>query len=124
VELAGHYVPAGRALEVGGDLYDAIELGDGRVAVAIGDVAGHGVLAAAVMGQLRHALRAYALEGHMPAVLAASLDRLVLDAELTMTTCLCGVFDPATGTLEYANAGHPPPLIRRAGGSVERVGRA
>jgi hypothetical protein len=121
VELTGHYVPAGRALEVGGDFYDAIELGDDRVAVAIGDVAGHGVLAAAVMGQLRHALRAYALAGHMPAVLAASLDRLVLDAELTMTTCLCGVFDPATGTLEYANAGHPPPLIRRAGGSVERV---
>ncbi len=69
-----------------------VELRDGRIVIAIGDVAGHGVLAAAVMGQLRNALRAYALEGHMPAVVTASLDRLVLDAELTMTTCLCGVF--------------------------------
>jgi serine phosphatase RsbU (regulator of sigma subunit) len=121
VELAASYVPAGHGLEVGGDFYDAIELGDGRIVIAIGDVAGHGILAAAVMGQLLHALRAYALEGHMPAVLTANLDRLVLDAELTMTTCLCGVFDPVSGILEYANAGHPPPLIRRAGGSVERA---
>ena len=49
------------------------------------------------------------------------LDRLVLDAELTMTTCLCGIFDPVSGLLEYTNAGHPPPLVRRADGTVDRL---
>jgi serine phosphatase RsbU (regulator of sigma subunit)/anti-sigma regulatory factor (Ser/Thr protein kinase) len=117
--LAGRYVPAGQALEIGGDFYDATPLGDGRVVVAIGDVAGHGVLAAAVMGQVRQTLRAYALDGHAPGALMGRLDRLVHDAELVMTTCLCGVFDPAAGTLTYSNAGHPPPLLRRADGTVE-----
>ena len=117
--LAGRYVPAGQALEVGGDFYDATPLPDGRVVVTIGDVAGHGVLAAAVMGQVRQTLRAYALEGHPPDALMTRLDRLVQDAELVMTTCLCGVFDPASGTLSYSNAGHPPPLLRRADGTIE-----
>jgi signal transduction histidine kinase/serine phosphatase RsbU (regulator of sigma subunit) len=119
--LAGRYEPAGRSLEVGGDFYDAVELADGRVVIAIGDVAGHGVLAAAMMGQLRHALRAYAIEGHRPAGLMGRLDRLVLESELDMTTCLCGIFDPVTGSLDFANAGHLPPLIRRADGGVERL---
>jgi serine phosphatase RsbU (regulator of sigma subunit)/anti-sigma regulatory factor (Ser/Thr protein kinase) len=119
--LAGRYVPAGQSLEIGGDFYDATELGDGRVAITIGDVAGHGVLAAGVMGQVRQALRAYVLEGHPPAELMSRLDRLVHESELAMTTCLCGIFDPANGKLRFANAGHPPPLIRRAGGGVERL---
>ena len=119
--LAGRYVPAGQALEIGGDFYDATPLPDGRVVVTIGDVAGHGVLAAAVMGQVRQTLRAYALEGHAPDALMTRLDRLVHDAELVMTTCLCGVFDPASGMLSYSNAGHPPPLLRRADGSVEQL---
>ncbi|MGZ6695474.1 MAG: SpoIIE family protein phosphatase [Solirubrobacteraceae bacterium] len=119
--LAARYVPAGRSLEVGGDFYDAVELADGRVAIAIGDVAGHGVLAAAVMGQVRQGLRAYALEGHAPATLMSNLDRLVLDGHLVMTTCLCAIVDAATGTIEFANAGHPPPLLRRADGRVERL---
>jgi len=120
-QLAGRYVPAGRSLEIGGDFYDATELGDGRVAIAIGDVAGHGVLAAAVMGQVRQALRAYLLEGHEPAGTMARLDRLVHESQLVMTTCLFGIFDPERGRLRYANAGHPPPLLRRADGSVERL---
>ena len=119
--LAGRYVPAGSPLEIGGDFYDATELGDGRVAIAIGDVAGHGVLAAAVMGQVRQALRAYVLDGHPPDALMTRLDRLVHESELAMTTCLCGIFDPGGGRLEFSNAGHPPPLIRRADGRVERV---
>jgi serine phosphatase RsbU (regulator of sigma subunit)/anti-sigma regulatory factor (Ser/Thr protein kinase) len=119
--LAGRYVPAGHALEVGGDFYDATQLEDGRVVVTIGDVAGHGVLAAAVMGQIRQGLRAYALEGHPPRGLMTRLDRMVQDAGLVMTTCLCGIFDPATGLLRFSNAGHPPPLVRRAGGAVERL---
>jgi signal transduction histidine kinase/serine phosphatase RsbU (regulator of sigma subunit)/anti-sigma regulatory factor (Ser/Thr protein kinase) len=119
--LASRYVPAGASLEIGGDFYDATGLGNGRVAIAIGDVAGHGVLAAAVMGQVRQALRAYVLEGHAPSALMSRLDRLVHESGLVMTTCLCGIFDPASGRLAFANAGHPPPLIRRADGRVERL---
>jgi anti-sigma regulatory factor (Ser/Thr protein kinase) len=91
------------------------------VVITIGDVAGHGVLAAAVMGQVRQAVRAYAFEGHTPAALMDRLDLLVSDSGLAMTTCLCGILDPATGLLRFANAGHPPPLVRRTGGTVERV---
>ena len=120
-ELCGRYVPASESLEIGGDFYDATALGDGRLVITIGDVAGHGVLAAAVMGQVRQAVRAYAFEGHTPAGLMDRLDLLVSDSGLAMTTCLCGILDPATGVLRFSNAGHPPPLLRRADGSVERV---
>ena len=94
-ELCGRYVPASESLEIGGDFYDATALGDGRVVITIGDVAGHGVLAAAVMGQVRQAVRAYAFEGHPPAALMDRLDLLVSDSDLAMTTCLCGILDPA-----------------------------
>ena len=120
-ELCGRYVPASESLEIGGDFYDATALGDGRLVLTIGDVAGHGVLAAAVMGQVRQAVRAYAFEGHPPAALMDRLDLLVSDSGLAMTTCLCGIFDPAMGILRFANAGHPPPLLRRADGTIERV---
>ena len=120
-ELCGRYVPASESLEIGGDFYDATALGDGRLVLTIGDVAGHGVLAAAVMGQVRQAVRAYAFEGHPPAALMDRLDLLVSDSGLAMTTCLCGIFDPAMGVLRFANAGHPPPLLRRADGTIERV---
>ncbi len=109
--LAGRYVPAGRELRVGGDWYDAIPLPDGRIVLAIGDVAGHGVRAAAIMGQVSHALRAYAAEGHGPAELVRRLDALVLAGRLEMVTCLCAKLDPATGALRWVSAGHPPPLV-------------
>jgi anti-sigma regulatory factor (Ser/Thr protein kinase) len=121
-DLCGRYVPASVSLEIGGDFYDATALGDGRLVLTIGDVAGHGVLAAAVMGQVRQAVRAYAFEGHPPAALMDRLDLLVSDGELAMTTCLCGIFEPSSGLLRFSNAGHPPPLLRRADGAVERVG--
>jgi signal transduction histidine kinase/serine phosphatase RsbU (regulator of sigma subunit)/anti-sigma regulatory factor (Ser/Thr protein kinase) len=120
-ELCGRYVPASESLEIGGDFYDATALGDGRLVITIGDVAGHGVLAAAVMGQVRQAVRAYAFEGHAPAGLMDRLDLLVSDSGLAMTTCLCGILDPGTGILRFANAGHPPPLVRRADGAIERI---
>ena len=120
-ELCGRYVPASESLEIGGDFYDATALGDGRLVLTIGDVAGHGVLAAAVMGQVRQAVRAYAFEGHPPAALMDRLDLLVSDSELAMTTCLCGILDPSSGQLRFSNAGHPPPLVRRADGSIERI---
>jgi serine phosphatase RsbU (regulator of sigma subunit)/anti-sigma regulatory factor (Ser/Thr protein kinase) len=113
LELAGRYVPAGGELRVGGDWYDAIPLADGRVALAIGDVAGHGVRAAAVMGQVSHALRAYAREGHSPGALLQRVDALVLAGGLGMVTCQLALLDPATGELCWASAGHPPALVAR-----------
>jgi len=105
----------------GGDFYDAFELTDGRLAMVLGDVAGHDVRAAAVMGQVRAALRALALTDSAPPVVLAGLDRLVgsLGAESRneeiFVTVVYGVLDPADATITLASAGHPPPVLRRAG---------
>ena len=105
----------------GGDFYDAFQLTDGRLAMVLGDVAGHDVRAAAVMGQVRAALRALALTDPSPPGVLAGLDRLVgsLGAESRneeiFVTVVYGVLDPADGTITLASAGHPPPVLRRAG---------
>jgi anti-sigma regulatory factor (Ser/Thr protein kinase) len=105
----------------GGDFYDAFELSGGRLAMVLGDVAGHDVRAAAVMGQVRAALRALALTDPAPQTVLAGLDRLVgsLGAESRneeiFVTVVYGVLDPADGTITLASAGHPPPVLRRAG---------
>jgi serine phosphatase RsbU (regulator of sigma subunit)/anti-sigma regulatory factor (Ser/Thr protein kinase) len=105
----------------GGDFYDAFELTDGRLAMVLGDVAGHDVRAAAVMGQVRAALRALALTDSAPPSVLAGLDRLVgsLGAESRneeiFVTVVYGVLDPADATITLASAGHPPPVLRRAG---------
>lgn len=112
VEIAMEYRPGTAGTEVGGDLYDAIPLPGGRLGVAIGDVMGHGLRAAALMGQLRAALRAYALEGWGPAEVLARLDRVVeLLPGLQLATCLYLVYDPETHRAVVANAGHLPPLL-------------
>jgi anti-sigma regulatory factor (Ser/Thr protein kinase) len=104
----------------GGDFYDAFELSDRRLAMVLGDVAGHDVRAAAVMGQVRAALRALALTDPAPETVLAGLDRLVgsLGAESRneeiFVTVVYGVLDPADGTITLASAGHPPPVLRRA----------
>ena len=103
----------------GGDFYDAFELADGRLAMVLGDVAGHDVRAAAVMGQVRAALRALALTDPAPETVLAGLDRLVgsLGAESRneeiFVTVVYGVLEPADGTITLASAGHPPPVLRR-----------
>jgi serine phosphatase RsbU (regulator of sigma subunit)/anti-sigma regulatory factor (Ser/Thr protein kinase) len=105
----------------GGDFYDAFQLTDGRLAMVLGDVAGHDVRAAAVMGQVRAALRALALTDPAPPGVLAGLDRLVgsLGAESRneeiFVTVVYGVLDPADGIITLASAGHPPPVLRRAG---------
>ncbi|HET6533901.1 MAG TPA: SpoIIE family protein phosphatase [Actinoplanes sp.] len=105
----------------GGDFYDAFELPGGRLAMVLGDVAGHDVRAAAVMGQVRAALRALALTDPAPPSVLAGLDRLVgsLGAESRneeiFVTVVYGVLDPSDGTITLASAGHPPPVLRRAG---------
>ena len=93
IQIAARYMPGGA--DVGGDWYDAIPLERGRLGVAMGDVVGHGIGAASLMGQLRHATRAYALEGHSPAGVLDRLDRLVrsLDGG-QMATLLYLVVEP------------------------------
>ena len=111
VALAARYVPATADMEVGGDWYDVVPLPDGHVGLAIGDVAGHGLRAASVMGQLRMALRAYALEEESPAEVVRRAHQLLERVGLPdIATLVYLVFDPETGTVHYANAGHPPPL--------------
>jgi PAS domain S-box-containing protein len=112
VDLAARYIPAGSGAAVGGDWYDAIELRDGRVAVVVGDVVGHGLRAAAAMGQMRNACRAYALVESSPADVVARLNRLVTTGgEDVMATVLYLVLDRETGEVVYTSAGHPPPLV-------------
>jgi anti-sigma regulatory factor (Ser/Thr protein kinase) len=114
--LAARYVPAGADMAVGGDWYDVVELPSGHVGLAIGDVAGHGPRAASTVGQLRMALRAYALEESSPAEVVSRLDRLVsrlLVSEIVTLVYL--VLDLDSGMVQFANAGHPPPLVGLGG---------
>jgi PAS domain S-box-containing protein len=112
VRLAARYLPGAAGINVGGDWYDAIPLEDGRVGLAMGDVVGHGLGAAALMGQLRHAARAYALEGHSPPAVLDRLDRLVRSLPgAQMATLLYLVVDSDLATVRFASAGHVPPLV-------------
>lgn len=123
-ELAARYVPASADLRVGGDWYDVVRLPGGSVGLAIGDVAGHGLGAAAVMGQLRMALRAYAHQDPAPAAVLGGLQQLLAQVPGgAMATVLYLVFDPATRLLTYANAGHPPAL-RVSGGRADYLTEA
>jgi PAS domain S-box-containing protein len=118
VQVAARYLPGGMGadVDVGGDWYDVFPLEDGRIGVAIGDVAGHGLRAAALMGQLRNSLRAYAIEGHPPAVVVDRLNRLVRDLEQGwMATLLYMVLSPDDSELRIANAGHMPALALELG---------
>ncbi|MFJ3226150.1 SpoIIE family protein phosphatase [Streptomyces sp. NPDC086783] len=138
MSVAARYVPTGGGLQVGGDWYDMIPLpggtsrtksGAGRFALVIGDVQGHDVRAAGLMGQLRIALRAYASEGHRPDAVLSRASRFLYGITDSVTqdgesmdprfaTCLYVEVDPATGVLDIARAGHPDPAIRMADGTV------
>jgi len=116
IQVAARYMPGGA--DVGGDWYDAIPLEGGRVGVAMGDVVGHGIGAAALMGQLRHAMRAYALEGHPPAGVLDRLDRVVRSLDGSqMATLLYLVMEP-DGSARFSSAGHVPPLVISAAGEA------
>ncbi|MEA2218169.1 MAG: hypothetical protein QOJ35_795 [Solirubrobacteraceae bacterium] len=112
VALAARYEPGDNGAAVGGDWYDAIALPGGRVAVAIGDVVGRGIAAAATMGQMRSALRAILMQADDSGAMAERLNRFALGlGECILTTVVLAIFEPATGRLRYTNAGHPPPLV-------------
>jgi PAS domain S-box-containing protein len=110
--MSARYRPAGHGEAIGGDWYDAVELKDGRVAVVVGDVVGHGLRAAAAMGQLRNAFRAYALVESSPSDVMARMNRLTIEAgEETIATALVLMLDRETGELVFSSAGHPPALV-------------
>ncbi len=110
VDVAARYLPARE--EVGGDWYDVMELPRGKVGVVIGDVVGHGIAAAALMGRLRTALHAYAIEGHGPGRTLELVDRFVQSLpEPAMATAAYAVFDTYTSKVVYATAGHLPPVV-------------
>jgi PAS domain S-box-containing protein len=112
VELAARYLPGARGAAIGGDWYDVLERPDGRVALVVGDVVGHGLRAAATMGQLRNAFRAYGLVESSPAEVVARINRLVMSGvEDAMATVVYVVLDRETGELSFSAAGHPPPLV-------------
>ncbi|RLP93719.1 response regulator [Micromonospora sp. BL4] len=114
--VASRYLPGSADVEVGGDWYDVIALEGEELVLVIGDVVGKGVPAAAAMGQLRNALRAYVLEGYDPAESLTRLNRLVESTEgRSFATVVCLLFSPRTGRLRYASAGHPSPLLIRGG---------
>ncbi|MEU9980578.1 SpoIIE family protein phosphatase [Streptomyces sp. NPDC050856] len=118
LELTGRYLPASDH-EVGGDWFDAITLPGGRTGLVIGDVMGHGIHAAAVMGQLRTAVRTLARHDIPPARMLASLDTAVADlGENEMATCLYAVHDPVAGECLIARAGHPPPALAGVRGTT------
>ncbi|WP_217702448.1 SpoIIE family protein phosphatase [Nocardioides guangzhouensis] len=119
VAVAARYVPATGDMSVGGDWYDVIQLPDGAVGLAIGDVAGHGLSAAATMGQVRMALRAYAVQDPSPVAVMTGVHHLVSNLPTSvMVTVTYLVLDPGTRTLRFTNAGHPPPLLFGGGEST------
>ncbi|WP_328915112.1 MULTISPECIES: ATP-binding SpoIIE family protein phosphatase [unclassified Streptomyces] len=122
LRVAATYQPGGTDAAVGGDWYDVITLGAGRTALVIGDVMGRGVRAAAVMGQLRTAVRAYARLDLPPHEVIQLLDGLASEIDATqIATCVYAVHDPSEGRLSYASAGHLPILIRDPDGTVRRT---
>jgi PAS domain S-box-containing protein len=119
LDLAARYLPATVGLDVGGDWYDVFAVDDGRVGLAVGDVVGHNLAAASVMGQVRNLLRGYAVDKTDPAAVLnatdAALERLMPDA---LATVVYAVLDTTTGQLDYASAGHPPPACVTPDGEV------
>ena len=106
LEVAARYLPAASEAEVGGDWYDVIPIAGGAVGLVMGDVAGKGLAGASMVGRLRSALRAYALEGHDGARVVERLNRLLWTEADQMATMLYVIVDPAAGAVRWVNAGH------------------
>jgi sigma-B regulation protein RsbU (phosphoserine phosphatase) len=119
VEIDAVYQAAATEAAVGGDWYDAFALNGREIVLSIGDVEGHGLESAVVMGKVRHALRSLAYKESSPFGLLRDLDAFLRrENPHVMVTAFIALLDAATGTLSYANAGHPPPFLRRANGEI------
>lgn len=119
LDVAWRYLPGTDGTEVGGDWVDVFELPGGRVAMLIGDVMGRGLRAAAVMGQLRTAVRTLAMLDLQPSDLLTRLDAIVASMRAEqIVTCVYAVYDPGRGTITVANAGHLPPVLLTGDGAT------
>ncbi|GGW97654.1 diguanylate cyclase [Streptomyces malachitofuscus] len=119
LRTTGRYLPGTQGMAIGGDWYDVIRTGRG-VALVIGDVEGHSVGAAAVMGQLRSAVHAFAASGRPPQEVITHTNRLLVELETDVFATCCYVeLEPATGRALAVRAGHPPPLLRHPDGRTE-----
>jgi serine phosphatase RsbU (regulator of sigma subunit) len=125
LDLAVCYLPATEGANVGGDWYDAFPLDGNRVGLVIGDVTGHSINSASIMGQVRSILRAYAIDHPHPGEVLehtnTALTRLLPEA---LATAVYAVLDPGTGEMVYANAGHLPPLVATGAGKVDYLDEA
>src|SRR5215831_17938409 len=122
VEVRHRYLPGSKLIEVGGDWYESIALPGGRVALVVGDVAGHGVRAAVTMGRLRTAIHTLAMLELPPAETLFQLNELMQELgvrEPHFATCVYAIFDAVSGTCEVASAGHLPPLLVHPDGTNE-----
>jgi serine phosphatase RsbU (regulator of sigma subunit) len=120
LQIAHRYQPASQTAEVGGDWFDVIPLKDGQVALVVGDVTGHSIHAAALMGQLRTTIAALARLGHPPEEIMAQLSAVVSEhGEETGATCVYAVHDPASRRCRFTSAGHPPPAHCHPDGTTE-----
>ena len=120
LDLAVCYLPATEGADVGGDWYDAFHLQGGRIGLVTGDVAGHSIASASVMGQVRSLLRGYAIDDPHPGrVLRRANTALAHLLPDVLASVVYAVLDPATGDLSYANAGHPPPLVTAGTGHAQ-----
>lgn len=105
------YRPANDESDVGGDWYDAFDIGEGKIGISVGDVTGHGLEAAVAMSEIRRAIRAAAAISDSPSKVLNQVDAIVCADGIGMATALVGVYDTATGVLRYASAGHPAPIV-------------
>jgi Stage II sporulation protein E (SpoIIE) len=122
LEIAHRYLPAGRTSLVGGDWYDVIPLAADRAVLIIGDAMGHGSEAAAAMVQLRASARTLATLGLDPAEVLTWLDRIAPSlGPVQFATCLCALYDTTARTCTFSRAGHPPPILIRAGGGCQQL---
>ena len=116
LEFAARYVAGVEGIDIGGDWYDVVRLDNGNILIVVGDVSGRGLEAATMMASLRYAARAYAVEGHSPALILTKLAALVSVArDEHFATVLCGLLNVADGRVTVANAGHPEPLLVSSG---------
>ncbi|MEV5158271.1 MULTISPECIES: PP2C family protein-serine/threonine phosphatase [unclassified Streptomyces] len=116
LDVAAHYLPSGSSELIGGDWYDALPLPDGKTLLTVGDLTGHGIPATSAMAMLLGALRGMAMAGVEPGQVMGHLNQLIeCSPQPALGSAVCCRFDPATGTLVWAQAGHPAPLLFRNG---------
>jgi serine phosphatase RsbU (regulator of sigma subunit)/anti-sigma regulatory factor (Ser/Thr protein kinase) len=116
------YRPASEEADVGGDWYDAFPLPDDRIAISVGDVAGHGIDAAVIMGEVRQAIRMAAIGSESPSAVLDYVNSVIrLRESIGMVTAIFGTYDPVSSVLTYAAAGHPPPILALADSPPRRL---